>query len=421
MKLSCREPWLTPFFPEERPFHFRRYQPGCLPVPAWAVGRGPFAAPYPAINLCQMFQGYDYPVQNTQIIRGQSLHMSSGHRSFYRPFFLFLLLAIVIAAGTGTGSAHAPLSVGSNEGIAGATLISSPEKSFVLYTSLGTDGEAQYYRFPLNKGEVLYGSLQVPGPDSAVPDLVIIGPGLDPSGTVPASVEVPAGSSALVVQGKSPGKPSYEPFSPQPIYEVARFNVTASRYGDYYIAVTGPGGAKYSLAPGFKEEFTAAEWLLIPWSVISIHLWEGQSAVMVVAPLIIIVISGLLLAVLYRKEQGLMRDPVSWLILLSGLLYLGGAAMTGLQMVHTILLTGYTPEVLLTLLFMAGPFILGIVAIRTGTRSPGPDPLLMSGVWTAVIGILGLLLWAGLLLGPLLALAGSAILIVRSAGRPGPP
>jgi hypothetical protein len=346
--------------------------------------------------------------------------MVSGHRSFCRPVILFLLFATLLAAGTGTVSAHAPLSVGPNEGIAGATLISSPEKSFVLYTGLDDDGEAQYYRFPLEKGQVLYGSLQVPGPDSAVVDLVIIGPGIDPSVTVPSTIEVPIGSGAMLVQGKEPQKPSYEPFTPQPIYEAARFNVTVPQNGDYYIAVAGPGGAKYSLAPGFREEFTAAEWLLIPWSVISIHLWEGQSPAGVFAPGIAVVTGGLVLAVLYRKKQGLMRDPVLWLVLVAGLLYLGGAAMTGLQIVHTVLRTGYSPGVLLTLIFIAGPVILGIFAVREGIRSPVPDPTLMSGIAMAVTGILGLLLWAGLLIGPLLALAGSAVILVRSAGRYGP-
>jgi hypothetical protein len=339
--------------------------------------------------------------------------MSSGFRSVHRPAILFLLLAIVVAATTGIVSAHAPLSVGSNEGIAGATLISSPEKSFVLYTGLGEDGDAQYYRFPMQKGQVLYGSLQVPGPDLSVPDLVIIGPGIDPSGNVPSSIDVPAGSGAVLVKGKQPGIPSYEPFSPQPIYEVARFNVTVPQNGDYYIAISGPGGAKYSLAPGFKEEFTATEWLLVPWSVISIRLWEGQSPAAVFVPELIVVIGGLALSVLYWRKQGLSRDPVSWLILVSGLLYLGGAAMTCLQIVHTVRLTGYTPGVLLTLLFIAGPLILGILAVRAGIRSPGPDPSLASGAAMAVTGILGLLLWAGLIIGPVLALAGSVITFVR--------
>ena len=201
---------------------------------------------------------------------------------------------------------------------------------------------------------------------------------------------------------------------------MARFNITVPLDGDYYIAVTGPGYTKYSLAPGFREEFTVAEWLLVPWSVISIRLWEGQAPSGVFAPVIIIVIVGIVLSMLYRKKQGLMPDLVSWLILLSGLMYLGGASMTGLQILHTVLLTGYSSGIMLTLIFMAGPLILGIIAFRAGIRSPGPDRSLMSGIRTAVIGILGLLLWAGLIIGPLLALAASAIILVRSAGKPDP-
>ena len=109
----------------------------------------------------------------------------------------------------------------------------------------------------------------------------------------PARRPFPAGSGAMVIQGKSPGKPSYEPFSPQPIYEAGRFNVTVPVDGDYYIVVYGPTEGKYSLAPGFLEQFTAAEWLLIPFSVITIHLWEGQSLWFVFAPMILIVIGGL--------------------------------------------------------------------------------------------------------------------------------
>ena len=346
--------------------------------------------------------------------------MSSGYRFFYNPVILFLLLAMVLTAGTGIVSAHAPLSVNSNEGIAAATLISSPEKSFAIYTGFDESGDTHYYRFPMQKGQVLYGSLQVPGPGLAVPDLVIIGPGIGPSDNVPSSIDVPPGSGAILIQGKQPGKPSYEPFSPQPIYEVARFNLSVPQNGEYYIAISGPGGAKYSLAPGFKEEFTAEEWLLVPWSVISIRLWEGQSSVVVFAPVVIVVVGGLALSVLYRRKLGLSRDPVRWLILVSGFLYLGGAAMTGLQVVYTVQLTGYTSGILLTFLFMAGPLILGTFAVRAGIRSPGPDPSLMSGAAMAVTGILGLLLWAGLVIGPVLALAGSVIIFVRCARKSGP-
>jgi hypothetical protein len=62
--------------------------------------------------------------------------MPSGSMFSHRSFILYLLLAITLAAGTGIVSAHAPLSVGSNEDIANATLFANPEKSFVLYTEL---------------------------------------------------------------------------------------------------------------------------------------------------------------------------------------------------------------------------------------------------------------------------------------------
>ena len=47
--------------------------------------------------------------------------------------------------------------------------------------------------------------------------------------------------------------------------------------------------------------------------------------------------------------------------MVAGFLYLGGAAVIVLQVVHAVLLTGYTPVVLVTLLFIMGPLVLGII------------------------------------------------------------
>jgi hypothetical protein len=344
--------------------------------------------------------------------------MSSGYRLLKGYTILFLCLMLLLPAGIGIVSAHAPLGGGSDEDIANATLISNPEKSFVLYTELHDSGEAQYYLFPMKKGQILYGSFQVPGPGSMVPDIVIIGPGIEAAGNVPSFVEVPARSGAMVIPGKTPGKPSYEPFSPQPIYEAGRFNVTVPVDGDYYISVYGPTGGKYSLAPGFLEQFTASEWLLIPFSVITIHLWEGQSPWIVFAPLIVVVIGGLTLAVMYRKKSGLQQDSIRWMILLSGLLYLGGAAMTALQIIHTVNVTGYTSEVIVTLVLIAGPIILGIFAILEGIQQPQPDSSLKSGIKMIVIGLLGLLFWAGLIVGPALAIISGVLILAKRSVKP---
>jgi hypothetical protein len=346
--------------------------------------------------------------------------MPPGYRSARGRNFLCLYLVVLLLAGIGIVSAHAPLGVGSNEDIANATRFDTPDKSYVLYTGLHEGGEAQYYHFPMQKGQNLYGSIQVPGPDSMVPDIVIIGPGISPAGNVPSFIEVPAGSGAMVIPGTTPGKPSYEPFSPQPIYETGRFNVTVPVDGDYYIAVYGPTGGKYSLAPGFLEEFTASEWLLIPFSVIAIHLWEGQSPWLVFAPMIIVVTGGLALLLLYRKNLGLHHDPIRWMILLSGLLYIGGAAMTALQIIHAVRVTGYGNEVLVTIMFIAGPLILGIFALMEGIQQPRPDSLLKSGIKMIIIGILGLLFWAGLIIGAVLAIISGVLILVKRSVKPNP-
>jgi hypothetical protein len=346
--------------------------------------------------------------------------MSSGFRSLKGRTLLYLFLILLFLAGIGSVSAHAPLGVGSNEDIANATPIPNPEKSFVIYSNLHESGEAQYYHFPMTKGQILYGSVQVPGPGSMVPNLVIIGPGVEPSGDVPSFVEVPAGFGAMVIPGKSPGKPSYEPFSPQPIYETGHYNVSIPQDGDYYIAVYGPTGGKYSLAPGFLEEFTASEWLLIPWSVVSIHLWEGQSPWIVFAPMIVVLIGGLVVLGIFRKELGLDQDLIRWLIFTAGLLYLGGAAMTTLQVIHAVRVTGYNNEVIVTFLFILGPFILGIFAIMEGLTQPRPDSLVKSGIKMVVISVLGLLLWAGLIIGPVLALLSGVLIFAKHLRKPGP-
>ena len=331
---------------------------------------------------------------------------------------ILLMLTVLVLAGTPLVSAHAPLGTGSNEDIANATFFGNPEKSFALYTELHESGEAQYYHFPMRSGDILYGSLQVPGPGSMIPDLVITGPGIRMEGDIPSFIEIPSGSGAMLVPGEPPGNPSYEPFTPQPIYEVARFNVTIPVDGDYYIAVFGSGGGKYSLAPGFREEFTAAEWLSVPVSVLSIYLWEGQPIAEVLAPFFIVLTGGLILVFFHRKK-GFPDDPVGWLAIISGLLYLGGAAITATQTVRTLLQTGYSPEVVLTIVFIAAAIIPGIAAIRTGTRVKDHGYPLSGGIGMVLIGLLGLVVWAGLIAGPVIAVISGTLVIAKHPAKPG--
>jgi hypothetical protein len=150
---------------------------------------------------------------------------------------------------------------------------------------------------------------------------------------------------------------------------------------------------------------------------VGIHLWQGQSLPEIFAPLVVVLIGGLVAVALRRKEQGVWPDPLHLLIQLSSLLYIGGAAMTAYQVIRTVSVTGYAPEVLITLVLIAVPVLLGTAALAAGTRSPRADFPFTTGIAMLLIGFFGLLAWAGLIIGPVLALACGVFIIVRRISK----
>ena len=320
------------------------------------------------------------------------------------PFLILIITLLVPPA-----CAHAPLGTGENDALSMATVISPPEKSYVVYGHIHEPGEAAYYRFDLAAGQTLNTALLVNRKDSPVPDLIIMGPGFPSSGTSPPTLQVPAGSGVLVIPGRMPAQPMYEPFSPAALFPVASYTQKAAESGTFYAAVyTAEGEQDYSFAPGFREEFTASEWLLIPISVIGIHAWEGQSPVVVLAPCIALVLLGIALLLRQQKRAGTSRSLFSWLAITAGLLYLGGACVTFTQMVRSLGITGWDPSAALTLIFIGIPVGLGIVALRTGFPSTQPVPA-QERVVLAVVGVLGLVFWGGLIIGPVIAIVAAIV------------
>jgi hypothetical protein len=80
-------------------------------------------------------------------------------------------------------------------------------------------------------------------------------------------------------------------FTPSSYYQLISVDLIVEQSGDYYLVVYGIG--KYGLAVGYKEEFSLLEWLKIPFDVTLVHLWEGQSLLLILLPLIIIIYIGL--------------------------------------------------------------------------------------------------------------------------------
>jgi len=318
---------------------------------------------------------------------------------------LILILALLVPPASG----HAPLGTGENGDLSMATVISQPEKSYVVYGHIHKPGEAAYYRFDMAAGQTLHIEMLVNRKDSPVPDLIIMGPGVLASGTPPPSLQVPTGSGVLVIPGRMPEQAIYEPFSPAALFPVASYTQKVAESGTFYAAVyTAEGEQDYSFAPGFREEFTASEWLLIPVSVIGIHAWEGQSPVIVLAPCIAVVLLGIALLLRRQKKTGTPRSLFSWLAITAGLFYLGGASITFTQMVRALGIAGWDPSAFLTFIFISIPVVLGIVALRIGFGS-GQPVLAKERVLLAVIGVLGLVFWGGLIIGPVIAFAAAIV------------
>ncbi len=327
----------------------------------------------------------------------------------YHQRLLFLLLFLFFAFGQVL--AHAPLIATNNGQLSSATTIENPEKSWVVYSHLHEARDFAYYRMYMRPGERLVLGVNVNTLDAPIPDLIVMGPGIDAFGTPPTSLEIPPGSSVRVISGTRPQHGEYEPFSPSVIYETASFSMPVTQEGSYYGVVYTPAAElDYSFVAGYKEEFTASEWILIPFSVLGIYQWEGQPLAMVLAPLLIVFIIGI--GFLFReRKQGINRTWNEWLSSLGGLLYLGGAAVTLLQMGRALSITGFSSGALLTIGFIIIPVILGFGALWSGRRTSSHQ--MGSCILLVFIAGLGFIFWAGYLIGPLLLII-AAILGLQS-------
>ena len=312
------------------------------------------------------------------------------------------LLCIMLIA---VAQAHVPITTGDNEAIETATHIDDPLKSWAVYAELRDGGVANYFEFEMEQGQRLRLSLFTPRESAFTPGLVVMGPSIESQGTVPAFVTVPAGLNARVVEGQRPDRGSYEPFTPSALYEFAEVDTTITAAGTYYVAVCEPrNGGRYGLAVGYREEFSMVEWIRVPLDVIGVHRWEGQSLAAILAPLFAIVIIEFALLFWQRRT---VSSP-GWLGCLAAFLYIGSGGITLTQMGIALSLAPMTAAVVVTLIFALIPIIVGILLLRLALRVRAPVAA-KERIAIAILGIIGFFIWAGLMVGPILALLTSIL------------
>ena len=320
--------------------------------------------------------------------------------------------------------AHSPLIPGNNESLETAMEINDPSKSWAIYAELHEGGEAQYYRFNISQGQRIYISLiksTAPEDKNFLPGFVLMGPGITNQTSVPSYVEIPEGSGTLLLNGTQPSQATYEPFSPGSFYALAEVDINAPTSGTFYIAVFEPSqGGHYGLAVGYVEEYTLEEWILIPISLVSVYQWEGQSLLVIFAPMAITIAAGLGLIVWMRRKLLVPRTLFAWIGALAGLSFLGTGVTTLFQMVLALTQAPLESEVILTLIFALMPILWGIIALRLSLKSERKVNL-RRRVYLAVIGVVALFTWAGLLFGPALAIVASFLPSRSAAKKPSQP
>jgi hypothetical protein len=325
-------------------------------------------------------------------------------RRWLLPLFLILVMVIILPV-----ESHVPISADNNNNLNSALFIENPLKSYVIYGHLHDAGEGGYYQLNLNSGDQLRLSLMTPGFDAPAPYIIVMSPGNSGSTTtLPQTIEIPQGYGAEVIKGQKPVTAEYEPFTPAAIFNVASYSKNITQPGIYYVAVVSRADeTQYSIAVGYLEEFSVSEWILVPVSVINTHLWEGESLIAILAPFLAIMILGLILIARREQNKPIKKPLLFWLVTIAGLCYFGGASIVLVQMVRVLMVTGLSAGVIVTLILAFIPAILGVWILRIARST---FPLSKQNRFSlGIIGLLGLLFWAGLIIGPVITLVAALV------------
>ncbi len=289
--------------------------------------------------------------------------------------------------------------------------VEQPAVSRVLYGQLA-EGEMRYYGFDMEQGERIALGLIVPvEPEmqSFTPDIIVMGPGITDEGEIPEKLEVPAGYGVKVFSGRLEN-PVYEGFSPSSFYSLASPDLKAPKSGTYYaVASARRGEGNYGVIIGYEEAFTLKEWISVPYNQIKIYLWEGQSFLLIFAPLGATLVLGLLVIFL-RREVVASFSPARISGTFAGLFFLGTGLSFIFQMFFSLSKSSYSPEVFVTLFLILASIGLGVFALILSLKDENYGTTSTKRrLYFFVIGIAGLMLWAGWFVGPLLAFEAAVL------------
>ncbi|MHA2178948.1 MAG: hypothetical protein ACXAAK_11420 [Candidatus Thorarchaeota archaeon] len=329
-------------------------------------------------------------------------------------FGLIILLTLFLIAPSIT--AHVPISAQDGETLDTAFFIEEPTKSWVIYSELHGDGHPQYFAFEMDAGTRIRMLLSIPvtaDPESFTPSIALIGPGIVNSSSIPGDLEIPELSGVMIIESDS-ATPAYEGFTPTSFYALIDIDMLAPATGEYYFAVYDPAeGGSFSVAIGFVETFTFAEWVLVPFNVVTIHQWNGQNLLSILAPMIATLVLGMVLLIRRKDELKELESGVSWIGAVGALLFFGSGVTIFYQIVLAALFA-VDLQIIISILFGMLPILLGVFTIRL-VLTENWQKTRSKQIRLLLLGIIAPFLWAGLLVGPALVILSALITIIVSS------
>jgi hypothetical protein len=180
--------------------------------------------------------------------------MKLRFKSLVLPLVLVLVFLVTLPA-----SAHQPFFEEEDITSKAPWPIVDPTVSTVVYATLQSPTDVDYFVFEGQAGERILLEITIPqieGQDAFAPTMALMGPGLGDT-RLPGRVQQPTGDGGALEIAPEPGPAEtfYEPFSRTSYWERQSQRVTLPESGRYWVAVWHPDGqvGRYGFVIGDKE------------------------------------------------------------------------------------------------------------------------------------------------------------------------
>jgi uncharacterized membrane protein len=147
-----------------------------------------------------------------------------------------------------------------------------------------------------------------------------------------------------------------------------------------------------------------------------VYQWEGQDFFGIILPWLLVVAMGFLYLLVIKRDKFSQMSMMNVFVYTGGLWILATAGMTIFQFFVSIGYAGVVPEIFVTMIFIVGQTLLGVAIMWQAFRVQRPPGLgRRAGIFA--MGLLGIVAWAGYIIGPVLVMAGALLPWKRKMGK----